>query len=101
MGCYIQGPNGEKVAHIKRKAPDTIEMPLDQLAWTPDGPVPVIVIDNGLFDAALVVYNQAELDYMHDERRTGDTRPYTCLMVPRGAALNMIGDQAEIYFPNG
>lgn len=48
--------------------------------------IPVVVVDNGPFEAAAIAYNEGELAVFS---RASDTRPKTFLLVPRAEIIRL------------
>ncbi len=92
MGCYIQGPTKGKYQHILGVAKAARPVALAECEVTPYGDVPVLVIDNGSFEAAMVCYNKDELEQMQTGCDHGDYRPIQCLMVPRSDIRRLLGE---------
>lgn len=81
MGFYIEATGGkDKAAWLVKNAKGTI---VPKATPTPDS-IPVVVMDNGPFEAAGVAFNQRELDAFTSP---SDYRPKTIVMVPRDEVL--------------
>lgn len=77
MGYYIEATGGkQKAAWLVKNAKGVI---VQKANPTMDS-IPVVVIDNGPFEAAGIAYNQDELEAFTSPR---DYRPKTIVMVPR------------------
>lgn len=93
MGCYIEGgPTKGKYQHILEQAKTARPTALADCEVTPDGDVPVIVLENPTFDAAMVCYEANELQRVRYARDQGDYRPIQCLMVPRAELRRLLGE---------
>lgn len=82
MGYYIEGPL-KKVEHIQALGgiPFTLYTPWAEL---PTGMVPVIVVSNGMFDAAGIAYNEGEYRAFMDPL---DTRSKRGFLLPKDVVL--------------
>ncbi len=92
MGCYIEGPTKGKYQYIREQAKAAQPIALAECKVTSNGDVPVLVVDNGAFEAAMVCYNPGELEHMRMSRAQGDYRPIQCLMVPRADVRQLLGE---------
>lgn len=81
MGYYIEATGAKgKAAWLVQNAKGTI---VSKATPSPDS-IPVVVMDNGPFEAAGIAYSQRELD---EFTYHGDTRPKTIVMVPRAEVI--------------
>lgn len=81
MGYYIEATGGKnKAAWLVQHAKGTI---VSKATPTPDS-IPVVVMDNGPFEAAGVAFDADELDAFTSP---SDWRPKTIVMVPRDEVL--------------
>ncbi len=76
MGCYINPANESKEAFLNRYGKRDVS---GQIQIT-ETHVPVCLIDNGLFTAAMVFFHECEIEAM---KHPSDRRPKTWYMVPR------------------
>ena len=74
MGCYINPANETKETFLKRHGVKTHDIEITETH------VPVCLVDNMLFTAAMVAYDESEINAM---RHPSDNRPKTWYMVPR------------------
>lgn len=91
MGYYVN-PRGETKEQFLRR--EGIMMPPDRLDWkdVPAGFLPVVLIDNGLFTAAGVAYDEAELKAF---TRMDDRRPRQIFLVKIEKILQVVPDLAS------
>lgn len=71
MGAYINSPDISKEEWLKNHA---VEVSFDKMTWkeTPKGNLPVILVHNGFFTAAVIAYSEVEFDVFMDVE---DKRP--------------------------
>lgn len=81
MGFYIETDgHNNKANWILKNCKDSYVAPITLDINVPKGFVPVVVMDNGAFEAAGVAFDQKELNDFIDPR---DGRPKQLLMVKR------------------
>lgn len=93
MGFYLNSPelgSTDKAIKLVRiyKAEPAPSLPLE-IKEVPEGKALIVVIENGMFDAALLVPNQQELDYI--KNLSDDPRPRTYLLLPKDVAHELSG----------
>lgn len=88
MGFYIEVPEAHNKAGqlIRLHGAEDVGLPPRRLADVPKGKTLVCVVRNGLFDAAGIVYSEAELEAFK-ETRTG--RPRTWLTMDTEALCQL------------
>jgi hypothetical protein len=84
MGCYIQtGRNTHKAAHLIAVGARFINKP--DAFEVPEGKVLICVVENGLFDAAAVIFDEREFTDFSVNDHTGRAR--TWLLMDKSAVL--------------
>lgn len=94
MGYYIESPYGthQKDQHlISEFGAERINPP--SAFNPPAGKTLVCVIQNGLFDAAAIIFDQSELDAFADP---DDKRPKIWLLMDTEKVLNLVPASAEV-----
>lgn len=86
MGYYIEGPSRGKVEYIREKYGAVV---VDEVTFDPTHGI-VVVIDNGMFEAACFCYDSNELHRCLDPL---DNRPKTVLM----GDYKVLGEAAGYY----
>ena len=86
MGYYMEvGAHKRKAEHLVTEfGARVLTSPVPNFDKVPEGWVLVCIVDNGLFEAAAICYNQEEIA----EFRRSDGRPRTWVLVPREAVLS-------------
>ena len=88
MGYYIETPSPVFKAEQLIKQHGAVRIPpprgYDDI---PHGQVPICVVQNGMFDAAGIAYNDNELEEF--KANTYDRRPRTWLTLPREKVLEL------------
>lgn len=96
MTDYIQGPTKVKANFILSQGAEVAAIGgnLNSLADVPEGKKMVIVVDNGMFEAAAVVEDQRDFDAFLDR---SDFRPKTVLFVPDHVVSNLLSQHHNPY----
>jgi hypothetical protein len=85
MGYYIETASHKNKAQWLRDNAKAVNAPGERNIGTHDM-IPVVVVDNGPFEAAAIAYDRNELEVFTD--RT-DPRPRECLLVPRDEVIKL------------
>lgn len=85
MGFYVNPPHESKESFLARAGS---RVDLSSLNWTdvPDGQLPVVLVDNGMFTAAAIAYSADELGVFADPR---DPRHREAFLVSVGDLLDV------------
>lgn len=80
MGCYINPKNnGDKEYWLNSHGTKIVRENIDSFKDRPEGKLPVILLDNGLFHAAGVAFSQEEWEVFSNP---SDSRPKKYFYVP-------------------
>lgn len=90
MGFYLPGPNHGKAQYLIKEhgAVDFTLCRPQKFEEIPDDQALVVVVDNGPFEAAGLVYNSREFE---EFTRPGDRRPRQFLLMEREKAYQLAG----------